>query len=274
MIPMHVIDLCSCPPSESPMVLLEDERSARWLAFHLPMNEANRLARVARSGAWPRADLRPHRGLAGRLGAALVRAEIHGDERGVRATLVYAGRAPSSRSTATRATRWRSRSGRRCRSSPPRRRWPTRARSMRSSASTPCAAGSRPCLPPTSPRAVDRRDAPKDRPEAQAPARDGADGRDSRSPAGGARERTPQRVGSVPSRPRSTLRLGTRPAAVSATLDAAGKRLRSHTSAKKSACQARVATDGRQYPANEVIRARKIGLGGTGAKNSSRKPRV
>ena len=57
-------------------------------------------------------------------------------------------------------------------------------------------------------------------------------------------------------------------------LDAAGTRLRSHTSAKKSDCHARVVIDGRQYPANEVIRARKIWLGGTGAKNSSRKPGV
>ena len=89
MIRMHVIDLCSCPPSESPMVLLEDERSARWLAFHLPMNEANRLARVLgrAHGHVPIFDLAE--GLAGRLEASLVRAEIHGDERGVRAILVY-----------------------------------------------------------------------------------------------------------------------------------------------------------------------------------------
>jgi len=89
MIPMHVIDLCSCPRSESPMVLLEDERSARWLAFYLPMNEANRLARALGRvhGCVPIFDLTE--ALASRLGAALVRAEIHGDERGVRAMLVY-----------------------------------------------------------------------------------------------------------------------------------------------------------------------------------------
>jgi bifunctional DNase/RNase len=88
-IPMHVIDLCSCPQSESPMVLLEDERSARWLAFYLPMNEANRLARALgrTHGPVPIFDLTED--LARRLGAALVRAEIHGDERGVRATLIY-----------------------------------------------------------------------------------------------------------------------------------------------------------------------------------------
>jgi bifunctional DNase/RNase len=86
---MHVIDLCSCPPAESPMVLLEDERSTRWLAFHLPMNEANRLARVLgrAHGHVPIFDLAE--GLVGQLGASLVRAEVHGDERGVRAILVY-----------------------------------------------------------------------------------------------------------------------------------------------------------------------------------------
>lgn len=89
MIPMHVIDLCSSPKSESPMVLLEDERSARWLAFYLPMNEANRLARVLgrAPGCVPIFDLTE--GLAQRLGASLLRAEIHGDDRGVRATLIY-----------------------------------------------------------------------------------------------------------------------------------------------------------------------------------------
>jgi bifunctional DNase/RNase len=86
---MHVIDLCSCAPPEAPMVLLEDERSVRWLAFHLPMNEANRLARVLgrANGHVPIFDLAE--GLAGRLGASIARAEIHGDERGVRALVVY-----------------------------------------------------------------------------------------------------------------------------------------------------------------------------------------
>jgi bifunctional DNase/RNase len=61
----------------------------RWLAFHLPMNEANRLARVLgrAHGHVPIFDLAE--GLAGRLGASIVRAEIHGDERGVRAVVVY-----------------------------------------------------------------------------------------------------------------------------------------------------------------------------------------
>lgn len=72
------------------MVLLEDERSARWLAFYLPMNEANRLARALGRAheQVPIFDLTE--GLAHRLGASLVRAEIHGDERGVRATIIYA----------------------------------------------------------------------------------------------------------------------------------------------------------------------------------------
>ncbi len=89
MVPMHVIDLCSCPASDSPMVLLEDDSGARWLAFYLPMNEANRLARVLgrAHGCVPIFDLAER--LAQTMGAAVSRAEIHGDERGVRATLVY-----------------------------------------------------------------------------------------------------------------------------------------------------------------------------------------
>ena len=71
------------------MVLLEDEGSARWLAFYLPMNEANRLAcALGRAhGHVPIFDLVER--LARTLGAAVTRAEIHGDERGIRATIVY-----------------------------------------------------------------------------------------------------------------------------------------------------------------------------------------
>jgi hypothetical protein len=46
MIPLRILDVWTCPKSESPMVLLEDEARACWLGFYLPMNEANRLART------------------------------------------------------------------------------------------------------------------------------------------------------------------------------------------------------------------------------------
>ena len=43
---MRVVDLCTCRQTSKPMVLLEDVDRSRWLSFYLPMNEANRLARV------------------------------------------------------------------------------------------------------------------------------------------------------------------------------------------------------------------------------------
>jgi bifunctional DNase/RNase len=71
------------------MVLLEDVDRSRWLSFYLPMNEANRLARVlgktCRAGV-PIFDLIGEIAEAG--GLELVRAEIDGDQQGVNASLV------------------------------------------------------------------------------------------------------------------------------------------------------------------------------------------
>src|SRR5262245_62574326 len=45
---MRIVDLWTSPKTDSPLVLLEDEARARWLAFYLPTNEADRLARSLR----------------------------------------------------------------------------------------------------------------------------------------------------------------------------------------------------------------------------------
>jgi bifunctional DNase/RNase len=71
------------------MGLLEDVDRSRWLSFYLPMNEANRLARVLGKtccGAVPIFDLLGEIAEAGSL--ELVRAEIDGDQQGVNASLV------------------------------------------------------------------------------------------------------------------------------------------------------------------------------------------
>jgi bifunctional DNase/RNase len=88
---MKIVDLCTCRRTNQPMVLLENGQRSRWLSFYLPMNEANRLARVlGKAGCrhvpifellelWTQAaDVRD------------TRAEIHGDADGVRASLVLA----------------------------------------------------------------------------------------------------------------------------------------------------------------------------------------
>jgi hypothetical protein len=86
---MRVVDLCTCRQTSRPMVLLEDVDRSRWLSFYLPMNEANRLARVLGKtcgGGVPIFDLLGEIGRAG--GLELVRAEIDGDQQGVNAALV------------------------------------------------------------------------------------------------------------------------------------------------------------------------------------------
>ena len=61
----------------------------RWLAFYIPMNEANRLARclgTTRCPCTPIFELTEQ--LIGHMGAAVVRAYLEGDERGISAGLV------------------------------------------------------------------------------------------------------------------------------------------------------------------------------------------
>jgi uncharacterized protein len=86
---MRIVDLCTCRQTSKPMVLLEDVDRSRWLSFYLPMNEANRLARVLGKTCCanvPIFDLVGEMVQAG--GLEVVRAEIDGDDRGVSATLV------------------------------------------------------------------------------------------------------------------------------------------------------------------------------------------
>jgi len=86
---MRVVDLCTCRQTSKPMVLLEDVARSRWLSFYLPMNEANRLARVLGKtccAGVPIFDLIDDMAEAG--GLELVRAEIDGDQQGVNASLV------------------------------------------------------------------------------------------------------------------------------------------------------------------------------------------
>ena len=86
---MRIVDLCTCRQTSKPMVLLEDVDRSRWLSFYLPMNEANRLARVLGKTCCanvPIFDLVGEIATAG--GLEVVRAEIDGDHQGVSASLV------------------------------------------------------------------------------------------------------------------------------------------------------------------------------------------
>jgi bifunctional DNase/RNase len=86
---MRVVDLCTCRQTDRPKVLLEDVGRSRWLSFYLPMNEANRLARVVgvtQCANVPIFDL--CRQIAEAAGLEVVRAEIDGDQCGVIASLV------------------------------------------------------------------------------------------------------------------------------------------------------------------------------------------
>jgi len=86
---MRVVDLCTCRQTARPMVLLEDVDRSRWLSFYLPMNEANRLARVLGKTCCARVPIFDLIGeIAEAGGLELVRAEIDGDHQGVNASLV------------------------------------------------------------------------------------------------------------------------------------------------------------------------------------------
>lgn len=70
-------------------VMLQVEGRDRWLAFYVPMNEANRLARclgMTQCPCTPIFELTEQ--LIGHLGATVVRAFLEGDERGIAAGLV------------------------------------------------------------------------------------------------------------------------------------------------------------------------------------------
>lgn len=89
MTPMRVVEVSTCPHTGRPMVMLQVEGRDRWLAFYVPMNEANRLARclgMTQCPCTPIFELTEQ--LIGHLGATVVRAYLEGDERGISAGLV------------------------------------------------------------------------------------------------------------------------------------------------------------------------------------------
>jgi uncharacterized protein len=90
MTPMRVIEVNTCPHTGRPMVMLQVQGEDRWLAFYVPMNEANRLARSlgTQCPCTPIFELTEQ--LLGHLGARVVRACLEGDERGISAGLVLA----------------------------------------------------------------------------------------------------------------------------------------------------------------------------------------
>lgn len=89
MTPMRVIEVSTCPHTGRPMVMLQVEGHDRWLAFYIPMNEANRLARclgMTQCPCTPIFELTEQ--LIGHLRAEVRRAHLEGDERGISAGLV------------------------------------------------------------------------------------------------------------------------------------------------------------------------------------------
>jgi bifunctional DNase/RNase len=89
MTPMRVIEVSTCPHTSRPMVMLQVEGRDRWLAFYIPMNEANRLARclgMTQCPCTPIFELTEQ--LIGHLQAEVRRAHLEGDERGISAGLV------------------------------------------------------------------------------------------------------------------------------------------------------------------------------------------
>lgn len=89
MTPMRVIEVSSCPHTGRPMVMLQAEGQDRWLAFYVPMNEANRLARCLGKTSCPCTPIfELTEQLIGRLGAVLVRAYLEGDDRGISAGIL------------------------------------------------------------------------------------------------------------------------------------------------------------------------------------------
>ena len=88
------------------MVPLQAKGHDRWLAFYVPMTEANRLARCLGMAACPcRPIFELAEQLVGDLGTAVVRAYLEGDERGISAGLVLERDGQDSRYPATPPTR-------------------------------------------------------------------------------------------------------------------------------------------------------------------------
>ena len=86
---LHVVQLSTCRRTGQPSVVLEDAAHARWLAFYLPANEANRLSRCL--GAGPRTCSPIYElveQLVRGLDARVVRVELDCDDDGVSACLV------------------------------------------------------------------------------------------------------------------------------------------------------------------------------------------
>src|SRR6267378_3993312 len=82
MTPMRVIEVSTCPHTSRPMVMLQVEGHDRWLAFYIPMNEANRLARclgMTECPCTPIFELTEQ--LIGHLHAEVRRAHLEGDGR-------------------------------------------------------------------------------------------------------------------------------------------------------------------------------------------------
>ena len=89
MTPMRVIEVSTCRQTGQPLVLLQAEERDRWLAFYVPMNEANRLARCLGMTSCPCTPIfELAEQLVGHMGAAVVQAYLEGDERGISAGLV------------------------------------------------------------------------------------------------------------------------------------------------------------------------------------------
>jgi bifunctional DNase/RNase len=89
MTPMRVIEVSTCRQTGQPLVLLQAEGRDRWLAFYVPMNEANRLARCPGMTSCPCTPIfELTEQLVGHMGAAVVRAYLEGDEWGISAGLV------------------------------------------------------------------------------------------------------------------------------------------------------------------------------------------
>ena len=88
---MRVLDLSTCRITGQPALLLEDMAGTRRLAFYLPLNEANRLARtlgLAGCACTPIFELTE--ALIAALPARVLRAELEGDENGISGILVLA----------------------------------------------------------------------------------------------------------------------------------------------------------------------------------------
>jgi len=87
--PMRVIEVSTCRHTGRPMVMPQVEGRDRWLAFYLPTNEADRLARCLGMTSCPCAPIfELTEQLIGLMRAAVVRAYLEGDDRGISAGLV------------------------------------------------------------------------------------------------------------------------------------------------------------------------------------------